>query len=104
MKDVQNGIFNAFFAAAVLIVISMAITYIAQLKGRITKLMLENTNLLNRINEGLIVLPQDRIYPTFTNKSAKRIFARSKQISDSLVSEDGKKGSKRLTESALQIE
>ena len=66
--------------------------------------MLENTNLLNRINEGLIVLPQDRIYPTFTNKSAKRIFARSKQISDSLVSEDGKKGSKRLTESALQIE
>lgn len=29
MKDVQNGIFNAFFAAAVLIVISMAITYIA---------------------------------------------------------------------------
>ena len=93
MKDIQNGIFNVVFAGAVLAFISMAITYIAQLKGRITKLMVENTNLLNRINEGLIVLPQDGVHPTFTNNSAMRIFARSAQSSDLQDLEDGKAGS-----------
>ena len=43
--------------------------------------MVENTNLLDRINEGLIVVPQDEPNPTFTNKSAMRIFARPPQAS-----------------------
>lgn len=40
------------------VVISMVVTYIAQIKGQMSQLMKENLNLLNKMNEGLIVVKE----------------------------------------------
>ena len=42
----------------VLTLISMVVNYIAQLKGKMNKLIVENLNLLDKMHEGLIVISE----------------------------------------------
>ena len=53
-------VFENLFACIVTLVtttlLSMILTYIAQIRGRMVKLIAENLNLLDRMNEGLIVI------------------------------------------------
>ena len=49
-------VLNVLYIVVVLTVLSMGITYIAQIKGKMSVLMVENLNFLDRMHEGLIVL------------------------------------------------
>ena len=56
-----------------MIMMATTVTYIAVLKGRLANLVHENVGLLNKMNEGLIVLSQDQLTPVFASKPAIRI-------------------------------
>ena len=51
-------LFNAFFCFAILTILSMLVTYIAMIRGKMNKLIVENLNLLDKMHEGLIVLSE----------------------------------------------
>ena len=55
---VTAKILNSAVFFVVATVLSMTITYIAQIRGKMNKLMLENLNLFNKMNEGLIVISE----------------------------------------------
>ena len=53
---IVNIVLNILYLVAMLTVLSMIVTYIAQIKGKMSVLMVENLNFLDRMHEGLIVL------------------------------------------------
>lgn len=73
-------ILNALVAAIMMIIVSMLVTYIAVLKGRLAKLMHENVGLMNKMNEGLMVLSQDELVPTFASLPAVRVLKQTSSI------------------------
>ena len=57
--DIVSKVTSILYTVVMLTVLSMAITYVAQIKGKMSVLMVENLNLLDRMDEGLIVLSTD---------------------------------------------
>ena len=54
-----NKILNTMFTTGVMISMATLVTYIAVLKSRLANLVHENVGLLDKMNEGLIVLSKD---------------------------------------------
>ena len=54
-------------------VLSMTITYIAQIRGKMNELMIENLNLFNKMNEGLIVVSEKDKSLKFASQPAIRL-------------------------------
>ena len=50
--------------------VAMIVTYIAVLRGRLTKLMHENLTLFDKMSEGLIVLSKGDLVPQFASMPA----------------------------------
>lgn len=73
-------ILNALIATIMMIIISMLVTYIAVLKGRLAKLMHENVGLMDKMNEGLMVLSKDELVPTFASLPAVRVLKQTSSI------------------------
>ena len=48
----------------------MLLTYIVQLKGKINKLMIENFNLFDKMNEGLVIISEEDKSLKFASKPA----------------------------------
>ena len=61
---------GAFFCFTILTVLSMLITYIAQIRSKMSQLMAENLNLLNRMHEGLVIVSENDLKLTFASKPA----------------------------------
>lgn len=60
-------IFSVFALNSIL---SILLTYIAHLRGKMSKLMVENLNLLNKMHEGLIVVSEKDKIVKFASKPA----------------------------------
>ena len=52
----------------------MLLTYIAQIRGRMAYLVVENLNLLDKMHEGLIVVSKADLTLKFASKPAVRLF------------------------------
>ena len=64
----QLGIFQYILLAGVfLTTISMMITYIVRIRSRMSYLVVENINLLNKMNEGLVVIDNNDRSLKFAN-------------------------------------
>ncbi len=68
-----NKLFNAIYCFCILTACSMVGTYVALLRGRMSRIIEENFGLLNRMYEGLIVLRKDDNLPAFASKPAIKI-------------------------------
>lgn len=85
---IAGKVWNAFTVFIVCtVVISMVVTYIAQLKGKMSKLMKENLNLLNKMNEGLIVVSEKDRSLQFASNPAVRLLKQLPQAFESLDNE-----------------
>ena len=51
----------------------MTVTYIAQIRGKMNKLMIENLNLFNKMNEGIIVVSEKDKSLKFASQPAIRL-------------------------------
>lgn len=69
-STLTGALLNALSCFFILTVLSMLITYIASLKGRIMHLMAENLNLLDKMHEGLIVVSKDDLGLQFASAPA----------------------------------
>ena len=58
-ETLSGAILNAITGFIISTVLCMLDTYIAYLKARIVKLMIENLNLLDKMHEGLIVVSKE---------------------------------------------
>ena len=52
---------------------SMTITYIAQIRSQINKLVIENSNLFNKMHEGLVVVSEKDKSIKYASKPAIRL-------------------------------
>ena len=55
---VFGKLLNGLFCFTICTILSMLITYIAIIRSRMSKLMVENINLLDKMHEGLVVLSE----------------------------------------------
>ena len=51
--------FSSLFFFAFATILAMLITYVAMIRGKMSNLIKENLNLLDKMHEGLIVLSED---------------------------------------------
>ena len=59
MSAAYGKVSNLVQCILLLVIISLTITYIARIRFRLTRLMQENLNLLDKMHEGLIVVAED---------------------------------------------
>ena len=62
----------------------VCVTLIASLKHRIATLMMENTNLFDKMHEGLIVVAKQNLTPSFSNKPAAALFKHEANLDRSI--------------------
>ncbi len=55
---VIGAVFNALFTGMYCLLYAMLLTYVALIRGRLTKLFGENLHLLDKMNEGLILVSE----------------------------------------------
>ena len=72
--NVTLALLYAILGFFFLMAFGMSVTLVASLKSRITKLSQENTNLFNKMHEGLIVVTKANLIPIFSNKPAIALF------------------------------
>ena len=63
-------ILNAILICAICMFMTMLLTYIAQKKGQLNAIMIENLNLFDKMNEGLVVISQKDKSIKFASKPA----------------------------------
>lgn len=51
----------------------MLLAYVARIRGKLSYLVIENMNLLNKMSEGLIVLSESDLYLQFASMPAVRL-------------------------------
>ena len=59
VSEISGKLFNSLFCFVFITIIAMLFTYVAMIRGKMSNLILENLNLLDKMHEGLIVLSQD---------------------------------------------
>ena len=64
---------NALFGTAIMVLLATIVTYIAVLRGNLANLMSENIKLLDKMNEGMMVLSPLQLKPVFASKPAIKI-------------------------------
>ena len=69
-NKIIGRLIDMFTVFALISILSMILTYIAHLRGKIIKLMVENLNLLNKMHEGLIVVSEKDKVIKFASKPA----------------------------------
>lgn len=67
---VTGKILNTLFVFAILTVLGMLMTYIAQIRNKLNLLVSENLSLFNKVHEGLVVLTSDTQKLRFANLPA----------------------------------
>ena len=77
---VLGKVLNAFFLFIILTILSMLVTYIAQIRSKVNHLIVENLNLLDRMHEGLIVLSEADMKLTFASKPAVQILKADESV------------------------
>ena len=55
---VIGKLLNSLFLFLILSIVGMVVTYIAQIRGKMSRLLIENLNLLNKMHEGIIVVSE----------------------------------------------
>ena len=55
---VIGKLLNSIFLFLICSIIGMVVTYIAQIRGKMSQLLIENLNLLNKMHEGIIVVSE----------------------------------------------
>ena len=70
MSLVAGSILNAFFLFCIVAVLSMMVTYIVQLKGKLAKIIFENVCLFDKMHEGIIVVSQHDLSLQFASRPA----------------------------------
>ena len=70
----QFAILNIFTTSFIFITtISMLLAYVARIRGKLSYLVIENMNLLNKMHEGLIVLSESDLNLQFASLPAVRL-------------------------------
>ena len=67
---VLGKLLNTFFVFAILTVLGMLMTYIAKIRHKLSLLVSENLNLLNKMHEGLVILTEETQKLRFANSPA----------------------------------
>lgn len=70
---VVGKVFLTIYCFAILTIFAMLFTYIAHIRGRMVRLIVENVNLLDKMHEGLIVLSQTDLSIRFASIPAIRL-------------------------------
>lgn len=70
LNKLMAKVFTCLFCFVSCTLLGMVLTYIAQINGKIIKLVAENQNLLDRMHEGLIVISQKDKSLKFASKPA----------------------------------
>jgi len=71
MDEFIGGLINTLFCFIYSSLYAMVVTYIAQLRGKISRLMMENVNLFDKMHEGMIVVSaEDSLNLRFASKPA----------------------------------
>ena len=73
MGFLASKILNSLFLFGITTVMSMTITYIAQIRSQINKLVIENSNLFNKMHEGLVVVSEKDKSIKYASKPAIRL-------------------------------
>ena len=76
---------NGLFCFAILTILSMIVTYIAMIRGRMSKLIVENLNLLDKMHEGLIVLSESDKSIQLASKPAVYLLKQLPQVDTSKI-------------------
>ena len=84
---------DIFYVFALNTILSLLLTYIAHLRGKMSKLMVENLNLLNKMHEGLIVVSEKDKIVKFASKPAINLL---KQMPLTNYTEDGQRVDMKL--------
>ena len=77
---VVGKILNALFLFIILTILSMLVTYIAQIRSKVNRLIVENLNLLDRMHEGVIVLSEADMKLTFASKPAFQLLKAEESV------------------------
>ena len=67
---VFGKLFDTFYCFVVLTILSMLVTYNAMIRGKMSKLIVENLNLLDKMHEGLVVLSESDKSIQFASRPA----------------------------------
>ena len=70
---IGQRIIELLIIITVLCLFSMAVTYIAIIRGKNNQLIEENLKLLDKMHEGLIVVTEKDLAIKFANKPARRL-------------------------------
>ena len=70
---IGQRIIELLIITTVLCLFSMAVTYIAIIRGKNNQLIEENLKLLDKMHEGLIVVTEKDLAIKFANKPARRL-------------------------------
>ena len=70
---VLSKLFNVASLLLFITLLGMLVTYIAQIKGKMNQLMIENLNLLDKMHEGLIVVSEKERNLKFASNPAVRL-------------------------------
>ena len=70
---IVGNFLNTFFCFSILAILSMTVTYIAQIRGKLTQLVKENLDLLDKMHEGLIVILEKDKSLQFASQPAVRL-------------------------------
>ena len=77
---VGEKLLNTITVFVICMILSMLVRYIAQIRGKLNKLIIENTNLLDQMHEGLIVISEKERNLRFASKPAMHLFSRKSKI------------------------
>ena len=64
---------STLVGTALMVLLATLVTYVAVLRGNLANLMSENIKLLDKMNEGIIVLSPLQLKPVFASKPAIKI-------------------------------
>ena len=70
LNEVFVRLTDSLFVFIVCMTLALIITYIKLIRGRMSQLIIENINLLNKMNEGLIVVSEKNEIVKVINKPA----------------------------------
>ena len=78
IKEVLGRFIDAFILFLICMLFALVVCYIKLIRGQMNLLMIENLNLLNKMNEGLIVVAEEDQSLKVVNKPAKSLLKQTK--------------------------